>query len=394
MSIKTVYLIILVLGFVGLSAQPHSVNLHRQHLSHIDAVIQSAIEKKDIPGAVVLIGDKEHVYYRKSFGNRQLVPIQRKMRMDMMFDMASVTKPMATATSVMILAERGMLRLTDRVSDYIPSFSRYMTRDSVLAKEARLYHLLNHTSGLPAYTNAKKAAKVLESPCSVKELAHYIAGLPKLSSPNETYRYSCLGYIVLGYIIEEVSGLNLHAFSQKHIYQPLNMNHTMFIPPDSLALRCVPTEKVDEKPLIGVVHDPLARLQGGISGNAGLFSTADDLMLYARMLINGGTWNNQRILGPLTIERMTRSLPDSPNANYGYGWVIKDGISWVGGDLLPDGGFGHTGYTGTSLWIDRSTQLFIILLSNRVHPKDDGAVDWLRSSIANIVAAAVKIEYK
>ncbi len=387
---KTLYTYIGVLGFAALlPAQIESITLNRSHLSHIDSVIERAIENEDIPGAAIIVGDKENIYYRKAFGHCQLVPDRQKMQLDMLFDMASVTKPVATATSVMILVERGDLRLTDRISDYVDSFSRYIAKDSSMSSEARIYHLLNHTSGLPAYTNAETAAKVLGTPASRKAIVDYLARLPKLSAPGDEYRYSCLGYITLGYIVEKISGLTLHDFSQQNIFGPLNMENTTFIPSDSLRSLCVPTELVDGKPFRGVVHDPLARLQGGVSGNAGLFSTVDDMSTFVRMLMNGGTLNGMRIISPLSVARMSNTLGDIPNLRYGYGWVVKKGVSWVGGDLFPDGGFGHTGYTGTSVWIDPSTELYIVLLFNRVHPEDDGSVSWLRSSIANIVAGAV-----
>ncbi len=358
-------------------------------LRNIDRVVQSAVDKEDIPGAVVLVSRHKQVVYRKAFGYAQTYPRKRPMEANMMFDLASVTKPLATATSIMVLVERGQLRLTDRVSDYVPSFSRYIRPDSSKADEARIWHLLTHTSGLLPYTNADVAADSLGRPCATAALVEYIAKLPKTNAPGDEYHYSCLGFITLAFIIEKVTGKNVNDFSRENIFAPLGMKNTTYVPERLLQPICVPTEVEKGQPLIGVVHDPLARLQGGISGNAGLFSTADDLARYAQMLLNGGQLDGVRILSPVTIDRMVH-IPDTPaHAKRGYGWVVKDGQSWVGGDLLPDGGFGHTGYTGTSIWLDRATDTFVIVLTNRVHPKDDGDVDWLRSSIANIVAGAI-----
>ncbi len=365
------------------------VGLDSVRLTRVDGIINEAIDKEDIPGAVLLVAREGRIAYLKAYGQCQLEPDHRAMHEDMMFDMASVTKPIATATSIMILAERGQLRLTDRVSDYVPGFSRYVQTDSTLAPEARIWHLLTHTSGLLPYTDADEAADSLGRPADRKALVSYIGRLPKQSAPGKDYRYSCLGYITLGYIVQAVTGQSLDIFSRHAIFEPLGMTHTLFTPPDSLLDRCVPTEVIDGDPLIGIVHDPLARLQGGVSGNAGLYSTAHDLLRYATMMLNGGVYQGVRLFSPVTVDRMTRITETQADAHRGYGWVVKKGQSWVGGDLFPDGGFGHTGYTGTSIWIDPSTETVTILLTNRVHPVDDGSVSWLRSAVANIVASAI-----
>jgi CubicO group peptidase (beta-lactamase class C family) len=243
---------------------------------------------------------------------------------------------------------------------------------------------------LQPYTNAIKAGETLGNPCTTAALADYIAVLPKLNAPGDAYHYSCLGFITLNQIIKKVSGQDVHAFSHDNIFMPLEMPHTTYIPDASLKPLCVPTEvQPDGLPLVGIVHDPLARLQSGISGNAGLYSTADDLARYCQMMLNNGKLGNVQILSPVTIQRMTQIIDTPARAARGYGWVIKKGQSWVGGDLLPDGGYGHTGYTGTSIWMDPQTRSFIIILTNRVHPKDDGDADCLRSAIANIVASAI-----
>ncbi len=389
---KNTVLILLLFALLSqsqiLPKRKAGVNLDR--LGLINQAVQLAIDRGDIPGAVVLISHDNQIVHRKAYGYAQLVPEKKLMHTEMMFDLASVSKPVATATSIMILAERGLLRLTDRVSDYVPGFSKFVKPDSSLSEGARIWHLLTHTSGLPPYTSALQAAAALGNPCSTAALVEYIAKLPKLNAPGDAYHYSCLGFITLNHIIQKISGKNVHEFSQEVIFKPLGMMHTMYTPDSSLKPLCVPTEvQADGLPLIGIVHDPLARLQGGISGNAGLFSTADDLARYCQMMLNGGTLGKEQILSPVTIQRMTQVIDTPSKAARGYGWVVKQGQSWVGGDLLPDGGFGHTGYTGTSIWIDPQTKSFIIILTNRVHPKDEGEVDSLRSTIANIVASAI-----
>ncbi|HNW58160.1 MAG TPA: serine hydrolase domain-containing protein, partial [bacterium] len=276
------------------------VNLAR--LALIDKAVQLAIDRGDIPGAVVLVSHGGEKVLHRAYGNCQLVPDTLRMQPEMMFDLASVTKPVATATSIMILAERGQLRLTDRVSEYVPGFSRYVRPDSTLAEEARIWHLLTHTSGLPSYTNADKAAEVLGTPCTTAALVDYIAKLPKLSPPGEAYTYSCLGFITLNRIIMAVTGQDVSAFARENIFEPLGMHYTTFNPDETLRLTCVPTEvQANGLPLRGIVHDPLARLQGGISGNAGLFSTASDLARYCQMMLNGGILGETRILSPVTV---------------------------------------------------------------------------------------------
>ncbi len=363
--------------------------INPRSLAYIDSVVAQNMARHNMPGAVVLVSRRSHIVYRKAFGHSQVVPEVRPMRINMMFDVASVTKPVATATSIMILCERGQLRLTDRVSDYVANFRRFKNPDSTWAEEARIWHLLTHTSGLPAYTNADTAAATLGRTCSGAALVEYIGNLAKTDPPGAVYRYSCLGFITLAHIIEKVSGKNVHLFSHDNIFKPLLMRNTTYVPQGVMLPLCVPTEVVNGRPWIGVVHDPLARLQAGISGNAGLFSTVDNLARYCQMMLNGGILDGVRILSPVTVNRMIHIPKTEAEAKRGYGWVVKEGQSWVGGDLLPDLGYGHTGYTGTSIWLDPATQTFVIILTNRVHPVDDGETDSLRSSIANIVAGAI-----
>ena len=258
-----------------------------------------------------------------------------------------------------------------------------------VAEDARIYHLLTHTSGLPPYTNADTAAALLGRPCDTDSLVAYIARLPKIAPPGKEFHYSCLGYITLAAIVKKVSGKPINEFAQEHLFEPLGMHDTGYLPHPRDRSRLVPTEVIDGEPLVGVVHDPLARLQGGVSGNAGLFSTADDLLRFARMLLNGGELDGVRIFGPLTVAKMTSVYPRVAFSGRGLGWDVSSAYSSNGGDLFPPSGFGHTGYTGTSIWVDRDTRTIVILLTNRVHPYDEGSVVRLRSLVANIVAASI-----
>ncbi len=371
------------------TARPEEVGMSSQRLARVDGIIEKAIQKKTIPGAVLLVARKDKVVYFKAYGNAQVVPTKRKMEKDMMFDMASITKPMATATSVMKLVEMGKLRLLDKVKTYIPGFSRYLDRDDEYAADARIYHLLTHTSGLTPYTSPKFVERIFGNPTPPDSLAYYIARLPKISAPGEAFHYSCLGFITLAAIVKKISGENVAQFSHEYIFGPLGMTHTMYKPPKKLLPKVVPTEVINGKPLWGVVHDPLARLQGGISGNAGLFSTAPDMFIFAEMLLHGGAYNGVRILSPQTVEKMTHVYPKVAFSGRGLGWDLSSDFASNQGDLFSRETFGHTGYTGTSFVIDPVTRTVVILLANRVHPKDRGTVVPLRSYVANVVAASI-----
>jgi CubicO group peptidase (beta-lactamase class C family) len=366
-----------------------NVRMSEERLKLIDTVIGEAIARKDFPGAVVLVGRENKIVYRRAFGESQWVPLHRKMEPDMIFDLASITKPVATATSIMILVERGKLSLWEKVKDYVPEFSLYIDDKGQAGEDARLWHLLTHTSGLPDYTDAKVAEEKLGKLVPTETLVNYIAQLKKESPPGEAFKYSCLGYITLAYIIKKVSGQNVAEFSAEHIFEPLKMKHSFFKPREKFRELCVPTEVVKGKPLTGIVHDPLARLQGGVSGNAGLFSTADDLAIFAQMLLNSGEKGKIRILGPLAVERMTEIYPRTAFSGRSLGWDLDSEYSSNGGDLFGPRSYGHTGYTGTSIWIDPETKTYVIFLTNRVHPDDKGAIITIRSRIANIVASAI-----
>jgi len=371
------------------SAKADNVGMLSGHLDRLNDVIDEAIRKKEFPGAVVVIGRQGKIVFRKAFGQSQWMPESRKMEIDMIFDLASMTKPIATAASILILVEQGRLNLWDKVKEYLPGFVPYKKEEKSDSEDARIWHLVTHTSGLPPYADVGEIKKLYGSPCPRDSLMDYISKLPKTDPPGKVFLYSCLGYISLAYIIEKITGMNIAEFSKKHIFNPLGMKHTLFMPPDSLYALCVPTEVIDGKPLIGTVHDPLARLQGGISGNAGLFSSADDLSVFAQMMLNKGSFQGIRILSPLTVERMTSVYPRAAFAGRGLGWDLDSAYSTNQGDLFGENSYGHTGYTGTSIWIDPDTQTFIIFLTNRVHPDDKGKILSIRSKIANIVAASI-----
>ena len=369
--------------------RPEAVGLSSERLKLLEQFLVDCIQQKYFPGAVIIVGRHDRIVFRQAYGQAQWVPEPKPMKIDMLFDLASLTKPVATATSIMILVERGKLSLHDKVRDYIPEFSVYKDEKGQKGEEARLWHLLTHTSGLPAYTNAEEVARLYGSPCPTETLVKHIASLKKEFPPGKDFRYSCLGYITLAYIIQKVTGKDIATFARENIFLPLSMKRTFFNPPPEMKEECVATEVIAGKPLIGVVHDPLARLQGGISGNAGLFSTADDLALFARMMLHQGELDGQRILSPLSVRRMTEIYPEVLFSGRGLGWDINSPYSTNRGDLFGRSSYGHTGYTGTSIWIDPETKTFVIFLTNRVHPDDKGVIIPVRSRVANLVAAAI-----
>ena len=368
------------------------VGLSAEQLKRAEAVVQEAVQRGDIPGAVVVVGRKGKVALRRAFGSSQLVPSRLAMTEDMIFDLASLTKPVATATSIMILAEQGRLSLKEKVKDYVPGFEPYVDEAGQPGEDARLWHLLTHTSGLPAdlpSTDPAELEKMLGPSIRTADLVSLIAKIKKTDPPGRAFRYSDLGHITLAHILYKITGQTIAEFAGQHIFKPLRMKHTFYNPPLEFRDKCVPTLVLNGTLLRGVVHDPLARMQGGVSGNAGLFSTADDLAVFCQMILNKGTFQGKRILGPLAVERMVEIYPPAAFSGRGLGWDLDSAYSTAGGDLLGQRSFGHTGYTGTSVWIDPETDLFLVFLTNRIHPEDKGSRVALRSRLANAVAAAV-----
>jgi CubicO group peptidase (beta-lactamase class C family) len=374
------------------AAKPGDVGMSAERLALLDTLMTEALERKDFPGAVLLVARKGRTVWRKAYGQSQWVPEDRPMSADMIFDMASVTKPVATATSIMLLVERGRLRLMDKVKDYVPDFAPYILEGGLPGEDVRLWHLLTHTSGLPLYTDPKEVERLYGNPCPTETLVEHIACLRKESAPGTDFTYSCLNYITLAYILRSVTGESLASFADENIFKPLGMKRTFFVPPAAYLDLCVPTQAYDGKPLRGVVHDPLARLQGGISGNAGLFSTADDLALFAQMMLDNGALGKVRVLSPLAVERMAEIFPKARAAGRGLGWDLDSDYASVRGDLFGPGSYGHSGYTGTSIWIDPETRTTVVFLTNRVHPDDKGDIIAMRSKVANVVAASILVK--
>ena len=377
-----------VLGPSAGTAPGTPVAVDSRRLDGIEPLVREAIADKKLPGAVVLIGRRDRILYQKAIGHRATVPSLETMTPDTIFDLASLTKVVATTTSVMILVEQGKVRLNERVAAYIPGFERYGKGDITIR------HLLTHVSGLRPDVDLAEPWTGYE-----KAIALSIEEVPT-SRPGERFVYSDINFILLGDIVRRVSGVPLDRFARDHIFEPLGMRETSFNPHASLVPRIAPTENCtrfgwpcqgpDMSMLRGFVHDPTARRMGGVAGHAGLFSTAADLAIFCRMLLNGGIYDGTRILSPLAVEKMTSAAtPDLQSNTRGLGWDIDSTFSSNRGELLPIGSFGHTGFTGTSLWIDPTTEMFVVFLSNRVHPDGKGDVTPLRARVATVAASAV-----
>ncbi|MBM4025220.1 MAG: beta-lactamase family protein [Planctomycetes bacterium] len=342
--------------------------------SQLDAVVQEEIAAGHLPGAVVLVGQADRVLYHKAFGRAVAEPFEAPMRKDTVFDLASLTKPIATATAILILVDRGKIDPNDRVGDYLPAFACNGKED------VRIRHLLTHTSGLPAYTNAKELQDLHGSPCPENVVAK-ICDLKAQAEPGQTFRYSCLGYITLARIVQVVTGQDVDEFTRDNLFVPLGMRRTRYCPPAAWQKKTAATEIVEDHLLRGTVHDPLARLMAGTSGNAGLFSTAADLSVYCRMLLAGGVWKGKRILSADAVQMLTTAQ----SHGRAYGFDLSSGYAWVKGPHASPAAFCHTGYTGTSLVCDPATGTYLILLTNSVHPRDQGLSKPLRQKTAAIV---------
>ncbi|MEO8650358.1 MAG: exo-beta-N-acetylmuramidase NamZ domain-containing protein [Acidobacteriota bacterium] len=397
-------------------AAPQSVGMNAAKLNQIEALVNAEIAAKKLPGAVVIIGHKGKIVYRKAFGNRSLVPTVEKMTVDTIFDVASLTKVVATTTSIMILVEQGKLRLNDTIGKFIPDI------EDEHAKRVTIYQLLTHTSGYrPDFDLSEKWTGREGMLAALKK--------ERLRTPPGTkFVYSDIGFIVLGEIFSRVSSgsdsnvdLDTRAIS---LFSPIGMKDTSFrnLAAQTPSDRIAPTENIKGQNsylgskyegnetsggtiLRGKVHDPTSYRMDGIAGHAGLFSTADDLARFCQMLLNGGIvpppvgagstpskdGTPYRILSAQTVAAMTRPYVISETGETrGLGWDMNTSFSSNRGELFPLGSFGHTGFTGTSLWIDRVSQTFVVFMSNRVHPDGKGDVTPLRAKVATVAASAVE----
>lgn len=344
--------------------------------SPIDAAVNAALAEGKMPGCVITVGRHDGVLFQRAYGARALLPERAPMTADTVFDLASLTKPVATATSLMILVDRGKVDLDARASTYVPELSRL--------PPFTVRHLLLHTSGLPAVTPVRDWSS------DRAELMRRIGALTLKTNPGERFLYSDVGFAVVQEIVERVSGKELAAFATTEIFAPLGMTETAFRPPAELRARAAPTEPRDGGFMLGEVHDPRAFAIGGVAGHAGLFSTARDLTRFARAMLGRGALDDHRLFDASTFARFVERHETSKGGR-ALGWDVDSSFATHKSPLLSPTAFGHGGYTGTALWIDPQRDFFVLFLSNRVHPDGKGAVNPLVAEVATLALKATEV---
>ena len=369
-------LLILLLS-LSVTTAPAQSALDARKLAEIDTAITQAISEKQLPGAVLWL-ERDGQHYSKAYGNRAVSPRAEAMTPDTIFDAASLTKVVATTPAVLLLIEQGQVRLDSTAHHYIPEF-KDGGKETITVRQ-----LLTHTSGLRPDVSTKP-------PWTGAGTAIRLACEEKLQAPPGTvFRYSDINFFLLGEIVQRVTGRKLEEYCAREIYEPLKMPDTRYLPPREQQARIAPTEPANGVMLRGTVHDPTARYMGGVAGHAGLFTTAADLSRYARMLLNNGELDDVRLFKPETVALMTGvQTPAGMVARRGFGWDIDTGYSRPRGRLFPLGSYGHTGFTGTALWLDPFSKTFWIFLSNRVHPDGKGNILPLQYELGTLAAEAV-----
>jgi uncharacterized protein YbbC (DUF1343 family)/CubicO group peptidase (beta-lactamase class C family) len=361
----------------------------------VDQQMERAVQDGLIPGGVVVIGHNGHVVYQKAYGSRELIPHREPMTLDTIFDAASLTKVLATTPAIMRLFEQGQIRLNDPVTKYLPEFQGGHS-------DVTIRNLMTHFSGLRPDLDLKPAWSGYDTGIQ-RALIDKPAG-----PPGMRFVYSDINFILLSEIVHRLTGKMLNDYARDNFYEPLGMHETMFLPPASLVPRIAPTEinPATGQPLRGEVHDDTARYMGGVAGHAGVFTTGSDLAKFAQMMLDEGRvksdegqvkseegeGNGVRLFSAATVQKFTspQSPPDQPILR-GLGWDIDSPYSSNRGELYPIGSYGHTGFTGTSMWIDPFSRSYVIILTNAVHPHRGHSVTSLRSRVATIVAASFGI---
>lgn len=366
-----------------------------QQLQYIAPWVENSIAEGYYPGAVILAAHNGQIIYRGVFGNRRILPTIAPMRFDTIFDLASLTKPIVTTTAVMQLVEQGKLSLDAPVAQYWPAFASH-GKSGITIRE-----LLTHTSGISDPTLPSRLSLLLPvsqyipaiSVYGKAALLRYIAQFKPPYPPNTSFIYSDFNFIVLGYLVERISGEPLDQYAQQHIFNPLGMKDSYFLPPSLLQDRIAPTQTINGKLRWGEVHDDKAYLMGGVAGMAGLFSDANDIGIFAQTLLQHGRISAgapDYLLSPATVTQMT--MPQTPayiKQTRGLGWDIDSKFS-ARGSVFSTHSFGHTGWTGTSIWIDPASQTWLIILTSRTHPSPASPNKLLqdRKAIADMVGRA------
>jgi uncharacterized protein YbbC (DUF1343 family) len=356
-----------------IAACPATASTAADRFSGIPVIVGTEIDAGHIPGAVILVGERGRTAYRGAFGFRSIIPKRTRLAADDIFDLASLTKAVATTTAVMQLVEAGRLELDRPVAAYWPEFGAG-GKDAITARQ-----LLTHMAGLPP--DLDLGTPWMGEAAALAQVAALRPGHP----PGSRFLYSDVGFIVLGELVHRISGEPLDVYTRRHIFAPLGMTDTGFRRPVAKRLRIVPTEKRDGEFLRGIVQDPTAFRMGGVAGHAGLFSTADDLAKFARMLLAHGTGHGVRILKPETVALMTAVVTLPGGTSRTLGWDVDSAFSGGIGSAIGAASYGHTGYTGTLLWIDPATDSFLVILTSRLHPDGRGNAKPLREQVARLV---------
>ena len=379
---------------------PKRCGMDPDRLSMVDGVIEGAIREGAVPGAVLSVVRGDRIVYLKAYGNKSVVPDTVKMTVETMFDLASLSKCVGTTLSFMQLIENGQVRLTDNVDRYIPGFKPWTDPQTGETVDITVRDLMTHSSGIAAYYDANRIVQRFGANQPDSLMRVIATEVRRYFRPGTGFLYSCLNFITLQHILENVTGQRLCDYAAEHVFAPLGLQHTCYFPlqddlrtpaehADLLPLVAPTAVQADGTPLLGAVHDPLARLaNGGNSGNAGVFSNAEDLSRICMAIMDGGG----KILSPAAVELMCTIPPENdPAVGRALGWDKKSPHSGPRGDLFdPDTTLEHTGYTGTSIVIDMKTKTAVILLTHRVHPVDEGGVGRMRAQVANIVASSLK----
>ena len=372
---KKRYAVVLLLLFVP------QLRAEDAEFQQIDRIVEAGIAAKKFPGAVVIAGHNGQIIFQKAYGNSSLIPAPEPMTEDTIFDVASLTKVLATAPAVMQLYEQGRFRLNDPVAEYLPEFAANGKEDITIRQ------LLTHYSGLPPDVS-------LDDPWEGKAegLRRAFTCTP-VTAPGVQFRYSDINFIVLGALVEKLSGLTLDQYQKRYLAEPLGVEHMQFLPPESWRGRIAPTQYDQGVMLRGVVHDPTSRRMGGVAGHAGLFSTAGDVAIYAQNLLDRLAGRPSHFpLSQLTLKKMTTpAQPATGTALRGLGWDIESPYSSNRGELFPVGSFGHTGFTGTSLWIDQTSDTYVVFMSNAVYPNGSTSINAIRGGVASEIARWVKV---
>ena len=358
-------------------ADPEQVGMQSNKLAEIDGVVEAGLANRQMPGCVVLIARQGKIAFLRAYGHRSIEPVDTPMTEDTVFDLASLTKPIATATSVMLLVERRKLASDEPVATYLPEFGQ-ASKHSITVRE-----LLTHQGGLIADNPLEDFADGPQ-----QALSRIFAAKPPFE-PAQRFIYSDVGFIVLGELVRRVSGEDLHRFTTRCVFGPLGMSETGYLPADDMRRRAAPTERRDGRWMQGEVHDPRAYALGGVAGHAGLFSTAEDVVIYAQMILGRGEHAGVRVLAPETVDAMLSANQVPGGGLRGLGWDMRTGYSINRGEGFSDRAVGHGGFTGTTLWIDPELELVVIFLSNRVHPDGKGNVNRLAGRIGTLAAEAI-----